>query len=662
MVAPLSAVSTPEADTTDTSAERAPLTNKAVVSKSPYSLGTPSGNVGIDPQLLANMQQLIDEREARKNSLNEAMRDATAWWSGGAAGPGEALARRAKEREEETATTFGMKRDLAQAKIAADQAKADMASLSGVVSGTGGAGAAGGAGKPPTLVANEITRLLQANRIEEAKAVYNKWLTTESGNISKSTYGAAENTQAPTFIQGIGSIQLTPNEKRVYDNTGDLPSTLSPDIRSQAKSIWQESRPKTEGVLPHQKPLEKISAPTEKPVGTTSSTTVGGNAVQIANALNVPIISGDRNTAKQKEIWDESVTAGRPGRTASGNPIAKPGTSLHESGNAIDVDPARFTESDAQKLTKAGFSQIPGDKNHWQLAPAANASLPQQKAALQVSSTTPARPAANANLPFPNPKNPEEEKANAAEVAKRAAIPTEAAAKEANTAAEATGKELGAAGQHKQQAVDTIGAADRVINLADDKAYNKLMGYFEGGNKAATVIVKGLNWATAKLFGQEEFEKAIAALAFTPEERTRLNNLRTDATKLGIEYTAQMFKGARLGIGLEKLGSEGKGLSASFTPETNKLYAQITKDNAQFVLDSHKAFNGPWLASHPGATWGDFMRSKEYDVMLDNHLAKEQKLTAGSGIKLEKLSADQADKAEKGSGSSFDKYVIKKPK
>ena len=95
-----------------------PLTAQAAQSKSPYALPTPKGMIGVDPALLENMQQLINERESRKNSFNEAMRDATAWWSGGMAGPGEALARRAAEREGFDATTFGMKRDLAANKIA----------------------------------------------------------------------------------------------------------------------------------------------------------------------------------------------------------------------------------------------------------------------------------------------------------------------------------------------------------------------------------------------------------------------------------------------------------------------------------------------------------------------------------------------------------------
>jgi hypothetical protein len=101
----------------------APLSAKAVKSSGPYALPTPTSVTGVDPSLLKNMQDLIDEREARKNSFGQAVRDATAWWSGGMAGPGEALARREKARDEFEATTFGMKRDLAQNRIAQQQAQ-----------------------------------------------------------------------------------------------------------------------------------------------------------------------------------------------------------------------------------------------------------------------------------------------------------------------------------------------------------------------------------------------------------------------------------------------------------------------------------------------------------------------------------------------------------
>lgn len=100
-----------------------PLSAKPVVSKSKYALPTSTGATGVDESILQRMQEIINQREAQKGSFMESLKDATAWWSGGMAGPGEALARRAKEREEQEATTFGMRRDLAQYRVSQEQAR-----------------------------------------------------------------------------------------------------------------------------------------------------------------------------------------------------------------------------------------------------------------------------------------------------------------------------------------------------------------------------------------------------------------------------------------------------------------------------------------------------------------------------------------------------------
>jgi hypothetical protein len=209
--------------------------------------------------------------------------------------------------------------------------------------------------------------------------------------------------------------------------------------------------------------------------------------------------------------------------------------------------------------------------------------------------------------------------------------------------------------QQKEQAIDTISAADRLLKLANDPEGSKLMSYFYGGNPAASAITQGASALTFGALKPEVFQNLIASTTFTPEQRTQLANIQTDAAKLGIEYTAQMFKGARLGIGLEKLGQQGKGVSPDYTAATNKLYAQITKDNAQFVVDNHNYFRDTWQQQNPGKTWGDYIQSKQYDKMLDAHLAKEQALTSGTPIVIKKYSPEEAVASAK--SSKFDKFI-----
>lgn len=110
-------------ETTTPEVKNIPVQSKAVASKSAYGLPTPTGTAGVDEGLLTRMQKIIDERERQKGGWQESLRDANAWWSGGQAGPGEALRARAKDREDFEAQTFGMRRDLAQYRVAQEQAK-----------------------------------------------------------------------------------------------------------------------------------------------------------------------------------------------------------------------------------------------------------------------------------------------------------------------------------------------------------------------------------------------------------------------------------------------------------------------------------------------------------------------------------------------------------
>jgi|GEM_PF-3878660 len=113
-------------------------TVKPAASKGPYSLGTSTIASGYDPELLANMQKLIEEKQAQKGSFMEGMKDAMAWWSGGVAGPAEALQNRALEKDRQDAELFGMKSQLSQAKIGMAQANA----MRDQLFGSGGSGSA----------------------------------------------------------------------------------------------------------------------------------------------------------------------------------------------------------------------------------------------------------------------------------------------------------------------------------------------------------------------------------------------------------------------------------------------------------------------------------------------------------------------------------------
>jgi len=358
-------------------------------------------------------------------------------------------------------------------------------------------------------------------------------------------------------------------------------------------------------------------------------------------------------------------------RTATGTvqntPLSAAGAMVN---TPTTAKPPAATGAPAPAMPRPGAPVAPSTTPAPAVAPgAAPAALTQTAAAPRV--TPAAAPAAAAAAPAPTtaapagPANPAVPFTGGFRPGSTEALAVQKAAAEAeiarethaknlalDTAAEADkasnkiyGEEFAKVPQEKERASNTISAADRVIQMADDPTYKKLMGYFNGGNKAASLLVGVLNNVPGHLFDKDRMETAMASLGFNEAERTKFNQLKTDAASLGIEYTANMFKGARLGIGLEKLGSTGKGVSSDFTPATNKLFAQVTKNNAEFVLNGHRTFRDQWAPEHPGKTWGDFIQSREYDAMLDNHLANQRALTAGSPVRVERISPEAAREA-----------------
>jgi hypothetical protein len=114
-----------------------------------------------------------------------------------------------------------------------------------------------------------------------------------------------------------------------------------------------------------------------------------GNATALGAALDIPMISGDRDTAKQTELFRASQVPGY-----KGPPVAAPGTSQHEFGNAIDVDSKLLTPEQRDMLTKAGFVQPYPEKdpNHWELSGSRIGekltAAPAQKATLRAEPTS----------------------------------------------------------------------------------------------------------------------------------------------------------------------------------------------------------------------------------------------------------------------------------
>jgi LAS superfamily LD-carboxypeptidase LdcB len=109
--------------------------------------------------------------------------------------------------------------------------------------------------------------------------------------------------------------------------------------------------------------------------------------------------SAKRDSAKQQQLWDESVKAGRPGRGPNGMAIAKPGRSRHERGLAIDIQNYRDPIAVAALNKQGLFQGVPGDPVHFQLD--GNPSLDQLATANDAQSSSMGAPATAPNTSSP---------------------------------------------------------------------------------------------------------------------------------------------------------------------------------------------------------------------------------------------------------------------
>lgn len=90
-------------------------------------------------------------------------------------------------------------------------------------------------------------------------------------------------------------------------------------------------------------------------------------AAAIVRGIGGQVNSADRSYARQKQLYDAWVSAGRP----RNNPVAKPGTSAHERGNALDVQmsagmtPAKLRE--AFQREGVALTKVFAEQGHWHI-------------------------------------------------------------------------------------------------------------------------------------------------------------------------------------------------------------------------------------------------------------------------------------------------------
>jgi hypothetical protein len=625
---------------------------------------SPLGNITMDPtqtaDLLKRMQQMVEERESPLAKVLSGLKDFSAAGSGGISGPTAAIQLRDEQKAKEAQELFNMRSQMAALRSAQGQQELLKKQYEGLNEPQGGTapaagGTAAGTSPIPGLTLQQFTAIkndpyvqsqletLAPNDYAGKLAIIRDAAKTEFGAAAKGKYEAAGNKQEAYTIPGIGknggdgTVMMTPNEKIRFDSTRTLPDgTVVPKTTPVIKATPTSVAP-TPAVTPTGAPV----------AGGTNL----GNMRPVGQSTGFqPPVSVDKDLAR---IDDNLKAYGDKGINTLSGVISRWAPPNENDTQALIKNAAQFLGIDPNQkidLSNPAVRQAISTAIIKQEGNLSKIFATTKADVVKPTTTTAAAPSEEPKLrDYPNKAAYDSAMKLYEEKQK---IPVAAAAKEAETAAEASGKSLEQLKVENDRANSTIAAAQRVIDLANDKKLNKVMGYMHGNSPTATALSAVPGFA-ASLVGQgEKFEDLVKTNVFNKDEIAAHQRLNTDATQLGIEYTANMFKGARLGIGLEKLGLKGKGVSADYLPEVNKLYATLAKDAAEFELKKNDAF-AKWKGNDPMKTYSQFLDSPGYDDMRNKQ--RELLLSRYPGI----VKAETVEDGQKTTKSGTKYRVVK---
>jgi len=207
---------------------------------------TPVGNIAMDPtqtaELLANMQDMIDQRTGAGSQFMRGLERASAWGSGGAQGPSQALAMLNAQQQREDESVFGMRQQMAAYKSSQaqqDRLNKELGSLTG-----GGVGSGAGYQIPPEI--QQAMRL--AGTSEEKKKVFTDWAKDNAKIMASPEW------MKPTrYVDANGNI----DEKPLYlaSKMADPNNKQNVAVFNQAQSADQVSPLAVQKVESNNNPL-----------------------------------------------------------------------------------------------------------------------------------------------------------------------------------------------------------------------------------------------------------------------------------------------------------------------------------------------------------------------------------------------------------------------
>jgi len=296
--------------------------------------------------ILANMQKMLDEYNSPYKKFQDSLKEAHAWTKYDKT---PAFQQIQSEQEQDRANRYNIAQSMTS--LQANQATNQNLAKSLLSPGAGGIPSAGSV---PTT-AQATAGLNAQSPIDDATQAEIDRLILKEGNV-----GAAGELRKKAYANYLE--QSNRNKFNVdWDSPvpGVMVNGVPTTVTRRAFSKMAESNP---GIIKENPQLAK-------------EITGGGNTggVPVFNDPSIRITSAQRNAQQGKDLYQTSVDAGTPGVQPNGIPVAKPGTSPHETlpaGDVLDIDPSKLSTSGRTELAQKGYYQPYGkDSPHWQKIP-----------------------------------------------------------------------------------------------------------------------------------------------------------------------------------------------------------------------------------------------------------------------------------------------------
>jgi hypothetical protein len=588
----------------------APLS--AQVKQNPKGGFTVPGNVPLGKEetadLLARMQEMVDQRQSPLNLLLSGLKDASAAGSGGLRGPTEAINLRDRQKAAEAQELFRMRSDMAalrSAQAMAEKQDVGLDQLMGVAKPVTGGNeqpqggqVIGPSGQPvPDLILKQMAQKRRIGDRAGAQAIYDDWAKT----------------QVHKDIETAGRAESYSQEVKLYDRQNNGQLTTVPAIEAMRNPSRYSYVPIT-GTTPTDTGTKVTGTPTGG-----QPKYLNTSAAQTANKLGNTVgefTDDELNRLASTESGKDPFALNKETK-AMGRYQFMPETvqSLHQRGVAFNP----FDEKQSREVARSELNRLSKELGSKELALAAYGGFREKDPTKYIGgilTTTPAQTVATTTTTATSA--PPASTGNRAQDLQNLKNWEKSQEKELEIASKGPEKASTAAGERRAKMFELAGATDDTVKAADmaiaaSTNVPEATGIGKGKTGAnflvttAGAIIPKMDKAKAEdIYGSFQDERAIKAR----------EAIVGSSKQLGIDFAANVFKGARMGIGLENMAANAKNVSEYNTAETNIFNAKLIKEAALFNKARADLYN-QWAPKNGGAmaNFEKFETSDEYKAL-----------------------------------------------